>query len=227
MKFKLTDIFNLKEHHLSTRDSKIKYILDNQDGNITGYSFIKDDLEVLSDQEIDKIYVGVEKKVEAKKDAGVIKEDSNQTKRMKQLVESFSNKNEVIKEDSNKEINDETLNEEFSRLKKLSKHRIDEYGNDSLRQSGMPYAGYAETVNTFIPNTKAYTMASYGELSSEEALEVAIKRVLSSGTPINNMSFYDEINWNLNKLGFETKMPVDIKNAMRKLVKGDIDTSVD
>ncbi len=57
-----------------------------------------------------------------------------------------------------------------------------------------------------------------GQLKPEEALKIAIERVLSSGAPINNISFYDEINWNLSKLGFPSKAPLDIKQALLKMV---------
>ena len=226
-KFTLTDIFgNLNEDHLKSNESKIKYILDNQESNIVGYPFIEDDLKVLSDKELDKVYLGLELKTKAKKEVGTVSEnDSPQLKRMQQLVKSFSIKDEVIKEDKKKEINQEALSKESERRKKLSSHRIDE-----LDQGGMKYGGgHAETVNTFISpeaHVKKFATLSTPELNVEEALEVAIRRVLRSGTPVNNMSFYDEINWNLNQLGFDSKIPVDIKNALRKVIGGEIDSSI-
>ena len=57
-----------------------------------------------------------------------------------------------------------------------------------------------------------------GRLKPEEALKIAIERVLSGGAPINNGSFYDEINWNLSNLGFPSKLPLDIKQAILKLI---------
>jgi len=59
-----------------------------------------------------------------------------------------------------------------------------------------------------------------GQLKPEEALNIAIERVLSGGAPINNISFYDEINWHLSKLGFPSKAPLDIKQAILKMVEG-------
>jgi hypothetical protein len=59
-----------------------------------------------------------------------------------------------------------------------------------------------------------------GKLRPEEALHVAIMRVLAAGSPVNNISFYDEINWNLSQLGFPSKLPLDIKQALLKLVEG-------
>jgi hypothetical protein len=59
---------------------------------------------------------------------------------------------------------------------------------------------------------------STGALKPEEALKIAIERVLSSGAPVNNISLYDEVNWNLQKLGFDAKLPIDIKNAILKMI---------
>lgn len=59
-----------------------------------------------------------------------------------------------------------------------------------------------------------------GALKPEEGLKIAIERVLTSGAPINNVSFYDEINWHLSNLGFPSKLPLDIKQALLKMVEG-------
>ena len=58
-----------------------------------------------------------------------------------------------------------------------------------------------------------------GKLRPEEALDIAIMRVLSGGSPVNNISFYDEINWHLSKLGFPSKLPLDIKQAILNIVE--------
>jgi hypothetical protein len=42
---------------------------------------------------------------------------------------------------------------------------------------------------------------------------------LTSGAPIAEMSFYDEVNWNLNNLGFDSKLPLDIKQTIFKMIK--------
>ena len=59
-----------------------------------------------------------------------------------------------------------------------------------------------------------------GKLMPEEALRVAIMRVLSGGSPVNNISFYDEVNWHLSKLGFPSKLPLDIKQMILKIIEG-------
>lgn len=153
-----------------------------------------------------------------------------QLERMKHLNETFQKRGEFIKEDGNKKVDNTKLQEEAERLKKLSNHRnvIKEYGNDGIPFMGMKQAGQGETVNTFLPTiADAAKNQSFSYIKPEEALEIAIKRAIESGTPINNMGFYDEVNWVLNNLGFDSKLPVDIKNAMIKIVGGDLSTSVD
>jgi len=55
-------------------------------------------------------------------------------------------------------------------------------------------------------------------LDSEESFEICIKRTLKSGDPVNNISFYDEVNWNLAQLGFGAKNKMQIKNALSKMI---------
>jgi hypothetical protein len=151
-----------------------------------------------------------------------IEEKDSKTKRMNQLVASYDKKNEIIKEETEpvKEISKEGV----ERLNKLSKHRlISEYGNDSINQTGMVYGGsLGQTINNFTPNqtfVKKFADISKTSLNDAEALDVSIKRALKSGAPINNMSFYDEVNYHLNELGFASKMPLDIKGAIMQLVQ--------
>ena len=93
---------------------------------------------------------------------------------------------------------------------------------------GMKQAGQGETVNTFLPTIPdSARNSSFSYIKPEEALDISVRRAIESGTPINNMGFYDEINWILNNLGFDSKNPVDIKAALIKIVGGDINTSVD
>ena len=55
-------------------------------------------------------------------------------------------------------------------------------------------------------------------LRSDEAFELAIKRALESGAPVNNMEFYEEVNWSLAQLGFPAKSPLDIKNKIVSMI---------
>jgi hypothetical protein len=157
------------------------------------------------------------------------KNTDTQLERMKQLNGTFQKRGEFIKESSVKKVNEEKLQLEAEKLKKLSRHRLlNEFGNDGIPFLGMKQAGQGETVNTFlptIPDSARGTAHSY--ITSEEALEISIKRAVKSGTPINNMGFYDEVNWNLNNLGFDSKLPVDIKNCMIKIIDKNIHTKLD
>lgn len=154
---------------------------------------------------------------------------NSQIERMKQLNETYQKRGEFIKEETNKTIDENKLSEESERLKKLSNHRlIKEYGNDGIPFMGMKQAGQGETVNTFLPTIPdSARNSSFSYIKPEEALEISIKRAIESGTPVNNMGFYDEVNWILNNLGFDSKNPVDIKTALIKIVGGDINTSLD
>lgn len=154
---------------------------------------------------------------------------NSQIERMKQLNETYQKRGEFIKEETNKTIDENRLSEESERLKKLSNHRlIKEYGNDGIPFMGMKQAGQGETVNTFLPTIPdSARNSSFSYIKPEEALEISIKRAIESGTPVNNMGFYDEVNWILNNLGFDSKNPVDIKTALIKIVGGDINTSLD
>lgn len=154
----------------------------------------------------------------------------SQIDRMKQLNETYQKRGEFIKEDKKEEVNTKLLKEESDRLKKLSGHKrnLQEYGNYGIPFMGMKQAGQGETVNTFLPTIPdSARNSSFSYIKPEEALDISVRRAIESGTPINNMGFYDEVNWILNNLGFDSKNPVDIKSALIKIVGGDINTSVD
>lgn len=152
-----------------------------------------------------------------------------QLERMKHLNEVFQTRGEFKKTSYDCDVDEDKVSEEYKRLKKLSEHRIiKEYGNDGIPYQGMKQAGYGETVNTFLPTIPdAAKNTSFSYIKPSEALEISIKRTLESGTPINNMGFYDEVNWNLNNLGFDSKLPVDIKNTITKMFGGELDSSVE
>lgn len=153
---------------------------------------------------------------------------------MKRLSKSFDEKNEVIKE-STEVIPDETvLKAEADRLKEIA--RLNEWGMAGLSSASQYSAnvptvqGFGQTVNTFLDpqqnlgarngnNEKKYN-PNYTFLQPAEALNLALTRTLESGAPVNNLGFYDEVNWNLNNMGFLSKQPLDIKNAILKMIKG-------
>lgn len=143
---------------------------------------------------------------------------------MKRLSKSFDEKNEVIKE-STEVIPDETvLKAEADRLKEIA--RLNEWGMAGLSSASQYSAnvptvqGFGQTVNTFNGNNEKKYNPNYTFLQPAEALNLALTRTLESGAPVNNLGFYDEVNWNLNNMGFLSKQPLDIKNAILKMIKG-------
>jgi len=170
----------------------------------------------------------------SKKEEEVIIENSDNKKdksisRMNELVKSFEEKNEVIKETTSKKLSEEEENKTRARFAKLSHHRLVEYNESNLMNSPTPVG---QTVNSIdgaqlgngqvASSSDMYKGASVYALTEEEALEVAVKRTLKAGTPVNNLSFYDEVNWNLGTLGFSPKLPIDIKDCIIKCIDAKI-----
>lgn len=142
----------------------------------------------------------------------------NQKDRMQRLVKSFEEKNEILKESKDISFDENAILKEAERLKEIA--RIDEWvGNPKTNQN---VTGQGVTVNTFMPrsedtNVKMYN-PNYTYLQSNEALSLAIKRAIESGAPINNLGFYEEINWHLNNMGFNPRHALDIKTAIKKMI---------
>jgi len=159
------------------------------------------------------------------------------------LAKKLDNKNIVLKSDK-KPVDKEKLSEEFKRFSKINKRvseRLNEgafdagSGTESGRIGSTPqsyatgfnpkagqshYMGYGKTVNTFIPQiSQDGMMKSAAYLQPKEALNLAIRRTLDSGAPVNNLDFYGEVNWNLNNMGFDVKQAIDIKEALKKMLK--------
>lgn len=116
------------------------------------------------------------------------------------------------------------LQEEYERLKKNLKRALDE-SKETLEEAGYispaVALGGGRSVNSLenqYAKTYGNSFPSIASLTPEEALEVAISRTLKSGSPINNIGFYDEVNWHLSNLNHASKNPLDIKNAIIKLI---------
>ena len=146
--------------------------------------------------------------------------------RMKQLVDSYEQPNEIIRESEVKSVNKQAIKEESERLKTIA--RVDEMFSDNkgFAKQLPAVMGQGQTVNTFIDKTSTDNSngnqlfnPNYTYLQPHEALVLCIKRTLESGAPISNLGFYEEINWNLNQLGFPSKSPIDIKTAIVKMCK--------
>ncbi len=142
----------------------------------------------------------------------------NQKDRMQRLVKSFEEKNEILKESKEVTFDENAILKESGRLKEIA--RIDEWiANPKINQN---VTGQDVTVNTFMPssedaNVKMYN-PNYTYLQSNEALSLAVKRAIESGAPINNLGFYEEVNWHLNNMGFNARQPLDIKTVLKKII---------
>lgn len=170
-------------------------------------------------------------------DGSIVSE--SQSNRMIELVKSFEEKREVIKE-KKKSPDQEKLKEEKKRLQKIAK--LDEANQFNYFTGNVPQVmGNGQTVNTifdsknlpagqtvntafqnnasFNPNSNRPYNPNYTYLQPAEALRLAISRVLNSGAAVNNLGFYEEVNRELNILGFDAKSPLDIKQAILKMIK--------
>ncbi len=171
-----------------------------------------------------------------------INESENKDQRIKDLALALDQKAEVYLKENKKSVNKELLSKEKERLKKVAK--LDEanvalthpqgglnkmgpgLNNPTIGTSVANFMGDmpGKTVNTFLENPNLYLAnknynPNYTYLQPNEALRLSISRVLNSGAPVAEMSFYDEVNWNLNNLGFDSKSPLDIKQTILKMIK--------
>lgn len=135
----------------------------------------------------------------------------NKDKRMLDILNKMNKKDIVIKEETEKKVDKEALKKEYDRLKQINERFL---GVSPL----MGVAG--QTVNSIsTTQDKVNPINTKIGITAKEAFEISIKRVLESGAPINNIGFYDEINWNLQRMGHASKNPLDIKSAINDLLK--------
>lgn len=150
----------------------------------------------------------------------------NNDKRMLEIAKSLEESHEVYK-DNAKEVDKNKILQESERLKSL----ISKDTNADFKEVNENYyiagkfgtGGRGRTVNSILDDYKDNPVVKTpkvapSNLKPDEALEVCIKRVLKSGTPVNNISFYDEINWNMMNLGFPAVNEIDIKQAILSLI---------
>lgn len=152
--------------------------------------------------------------------------ESNEDKRRRELVEMFQQKDEIFIKRTSQKPNDEKIKKEFERLKNLADGTLNsEIKENYYMGPGKATMGAGKTVGSLVDDMYTNPSVVYQPvkqpLQAEEAFMLAIKRTLKSGAPVNNMSFYDEVNWNLMGLGFPAKNPIDIKNALLRLVGDD------
>ena len=158
-------------------------------------------------------------------------EENKEKDRMRKLAQSFEQKGEIFKEER-EETNAEKLQEEFKRLSALASG--EETASLKEAQQGGVLGGdqtggfhgtnQPRSVTSIIDNLYSNPTKYQGAqgnstaIKDSEALELSVKRTLNSGAPINDIAFYDEVNWNLAQLGFPSKLPQDIKSAILKLI---------
>lgn len=161
-------------------------------------------------------------------------EEQAEKPRMLKLIELLEQKDIVLKEEKSKKVDENKLKVEAQRMKKLTNewskpsnfngHAPNSYG---LTNSVNAYTDTkGQTVNSFFdvnnnPNSMNVHNPNFTYLSDGEALRVAISRTLNSGDPtVTKLGFYEEINMELNKIGFSSKSPLDIKQMVIKMCKG-------
>jgi len=143
-------------------------------------------------------------------------------KRMIEIMKSLENPKINHKEFNPKSDNTKMLKEsEKMRNLVTGKSNIDIYENYYAAGS-YGTGGQGKTVTTFqdsqIPDASQSTKAEPSGLKPEEALSISIQRVINSGAPINNISFYDEVNWNLMNLGFPAVEALKIKEIIASMI---------
>jgi len=140
-------------------------------------------------------------------------EQDKERQRMRELVKSFNSKQEVYKTESDN-LNEEEIKKDMARIKKnLNAEDV----NENFYSQGGTNTGM-KSLNT-VSNVISGEEANGANLRPEEAVSVSLMRTLESGAPLNNMGFYDEINWHLSRLGHGSKNPIDIKQEILKLIK--------
>lgn len=150
--------------------------------------------------------------------------NKNEKDRMKELVEMFSNKEEIFIPKEEKKTTNENLSKEYKRLQNLASGKA----NSTFKENYMSNGKFdnsskgVQTVNSIVDmafdNNATNFQPIRQPLQPEEAFELAVKRTLTSGAPVKDMGFYDEVNWHLMSLGFPAKNSIDIKNILIKIL---------
>lgn len=178
-----------------------------------------------------------------------MKENKEKNRMVKLLKAIEEEKHEVYNGPDNimPDVNPEHVKKAFKRFQEIAKIDKEKINEANVKQThpqgglkqygpGLNNMTLGTTVNTFLMDIPGKTVNTFLEnpnqslanknhnpnytyLQPAEALRLAISRTLSSGSPIANISFYDEVNWNLNNLGFDSKLPLDIKQAILKMIK--------
>ncbi len=150
---------------------------------------------------------------------------NKENSRMQQLLKLMNLSSEAFVVNKPTVVNEDKINKELARIKNLGTEDVN--ANFKENYNSGSYVGNGKTVNSIVNNLSNFeNLGLYkgvgnraASLKEDEALEVSIKRALKSGQPVNDIGFYDEVNWNLSSLGFPTKSPVDIKNMTLQLIE--------
>lgn len=150
---------------------------------------------------------------------------SAEKNRMTDLVRLYEKKDEIFSKDK-KIVNEKFLAKEYNRLKDLtSDSRNADFKENYNNSSSYDLGGQGMSVNSIVQNTYDNPAVSFGAirqpLKTEEAFDIAIRRTVDSGAPVNNMGFYEEVNWHLAQLGFASRSPLDIKTKLISLLSKD------
>lgn len=144
---------------------------------------------------------------------------------MQELVEMFSKKDEIYISKEDKDLTNESLDKEYKVLQDLASDKTNaDFKENYMASNDWGMGGkQGRTVNSIVDQMYDNPATAYKPirqpLQPEEGFELAIKRALKSGAPVQDMGFYDEVNWNLQSLGFSAKNPLDIKNAILKMIE--------
>jgi hypothetical protein len=147
---------------------------------------------------------------------------SEEKNRMRDLVKMFEKKDEIFSNDK-KEINEDILSDEYKRLKDIATGSRNAVFKEGLAISNdWNTGGQGMSVSTIGDSAYGNPSVTFNAirqpLKNDEAFEIAIKRTIESGAPVNDLGFYDEVNLNLNQLGFPAKNPIDIKNKIVTMI---------
>ena len=121
------------------------------------------------------------------------------------------------------EINEEALSGEYKRLRDLTTGAKNvDFKENFAASTEWNTGGQGMTVGKIADSVYNNSAVSFNAirqpLKNDEAFEIAIKRTLESGAPVNDMDFYEEVNWGLAQLGFPAKNALDIKNKIFSMI---------
>lgn len=122
------------------------------------------------------------------------------------------------------------IREEFEKMKKCAFHKqegelIRERQFFTPGDTSMGIGGgrsVSTLANDYVQKFGAMSAVG-GSIKPSEALVIAIMRALESGAPVNNIGFYDEVNWHLKNLHSSSVQPIVIKETLLKLLKKGVD----